>query len=89
MMATDIRVPDRCTNRECGQPAIEPIHQSSRIVVSGSASGPSMRSLHTTYRCARCGHTWGVLTFSDDDGSSPPVTLDDAARESRTQSRNW
>ncbi len=86
-MATEIRVPDRCTNRECRQPAIEPIHQSSHIVGTESASGPSMRSLHTTYRCSKCGHTWGVLSFSDDDGTSPSVTLDGASRTSREQAR--
>jgi hypothetical protein len=54
-----IAVPASRANPGCREHSVEPIHHSSRMVAVDAADGPSAHSHFVTYRCPRCGLTWG------------------------------
>ncbi|MEO5988555.1 MAG: hypothetical protein ABIU54_12200, partial [Candidatus Eisenbacteria bacterium] len=62
-----ISVPTNCTSPECREPAIRPIHRSSRKVEIDAVDGPPVYALHVTYRCTLCGHTWAVQGYTAED----------------------
>ena len=56
-----IAVPASHVNPGCHEHSVEPIHHSSRTVAVDAVDGPPSSSHFVTYRCSRCGLTWGGL----------------------------
>jgi hypothetical protein len=66
-----IAVPTRCANPECRDHSFKPIHHISQGVAIDAVDGARVFAHLITYRCTRCGHTWGVRGHSPDASPGP------------------
>ena len=79
----------RCTNQACGATSVTPIHRSQQKVAIDATDGAQTYSLHVTYRCSECGHTWATWGFASETAIEQAGAGGQAAPSKGETPRGW
>jgi hypothetical protein len=82
-------VPKHCTNPACHEPTIKAIHRTSRRAAIDAVDGAGVYAELVTYRCTKCGHTWGVSGYATEGAGVPAPTPEFVVRAEAARIRGW